>query len=79
MQAQRAAFSCAKSEFVNIPHPPCHMQVWLAEWTGCEVAVKELLGFASDSEASRAWTEMQNEVKKERKGMMGGGGGAGLG
>ena len=38
-------------------------KVWLAEWTGCEVAVKELIGFGNDeSESHRAWVEMQNEV-----------------
>ncbi|GAX75256.1 hypothetical protein CEUSTIGMA_g2701.t1 [Chlamydomonas eustigma] len=38
-------------------------KVWLAEWTGCKVAVKELLCFGeNEDENARAWTDMQNEV-----------------
>ena len=38
-------------------------QVWLAEWTGCQVAVKELISFANnEDENARAWQDMQNEV-----------------
>ncbi|GAX75257.1 hypothetical protein CEUSTIGMA_g2702.t1 [Chlamydomonas eustigma] len=38
-------------------------KVWLAEWTGCEVAVKELLCFSDNEEENgRAWADMQNEV-----------------
>jgi hypothetical protein len=36
-------------------------QVWLAEWLGCAVAVKELTGFSDPTDA-RAWQDMQNEV-----------------
>jgi hypothetical protein len=39
-----------------------HPQVWLAEWTGCSVAVKELLGFSGSPDDSKMWQEMQNEV-----------------
>jgi hypothetical protein len=39
------------------------MQVWLAEWTGCQVAVKELLGFSNGPDDADAWKEMQNEVR----------------
>ncbi len=38
------------------------MQVWLAEWTGCAVAVKELLGFNGQGCDDKLWEEMQNEV-----------------
>ncbi len=39
-------------------------KVWLAEWTGCQVAVKELLCFGEDeSENTKAWLDMQNEVR----------------
>ena len=38
--------------------------MWLAEWTGCQVAVKELLLFANnDDENAKAWQDMQNEVR----------------
>ncbi|GFH32190.1 protein kinase domain-containing protein, partial [Haematococcus lacustris] len=36
--------------------------VWLAEWTGCAVAVKELTSFTGVDGDVRAWQEMQNEV-----------------
>lgn len=39
-----------------------HAQVWLADWTGCAVAVKELMGFGSSPDDCKAWQEMQNEV-----------------
>jgi serine/threonine protein kinase len=42
-------------------HNVC-VQVWLAEWTGCAVAVKELMGFGSAAGDDRLWEEMQNEV-----------------
>ncbi|KAJ9508201.1 hypothetical protein QJQ45_021539 [Haematococcus lacustris] len=37
-------------------------RVWLAEWTGCAVAVKELTSFTGVDGDVRAWQEMQNEV-----------------
>ena len=44
-------------------HLSLSLQVWLAEWTGCQVAVKELISFANnEDENARAWQDMQNEV-----------------
>lgn len=42
---------------------PCS-QVWLADWLGCQVAVKELMGLANGRENNeKAWQELRNEVK----------------
>ena len=42
------------------------LQVYLAEWTGCPVAVKELLGFSNSSDDPKAWQELRHEVSADR-------------
>uniref|UniRef100_A0A7S3R324 Protein kinase domain-containing protein n=1 Tax=Dunaliella tertiolecta TaxID=3047 RepID=A0A7S3R324_DUNTE len=37
-------------------------KVYLAEWLGCQVAVKELTGLAGDFRDTKAWQDMQHEV-----------------
>ena len=47
----------------HLPKPVIsNFQVWLAEWTESQVAVKELIGFSGSADDARAWQEMQNEV-----------------
>lgn len=49
-------------QHVTVPMCDSRHQVWLAEWTGVAVAVKELLGFSGSPDDSKIWQEMQNEV-----------------
>ena len=39
-----------------------HTQVYLAEWLGCQVAVKELTAIVGDIQDTKAWQDMQHEV-----------------